>query len=220
MNQGETMPRRARFCPADYPVHLIQRGHNRQAIFTCDADLAAYAHWLAEGAKRFGVSVHGWVFMTNHVHLLTTPFHDQSLSRLMQFLGRLYVRYFNYTYTRSGALFEGRFKTSIVQEDRYLLTCLRYIELNPVRAGMVRDPGDYHWSSFQAHAFGVRARLWSPHVLYLDLGNNEEQRQRAWRKLISETLDIEVMAKVRHCAHTGLVLGTESFREQVRQLRN
>ena len=214
------MPRRARFCPAGLPVHLIQRGNNRHAIFTCDDDLAAFAHWLAEGSERFGVSVHGWVFMTNHVHLLATPSHDDSLSRLMQFLGRLYVRYFNYTYSRTGTLFEGRFKTCIVQEDRYLLTCLRYIELNPVRAGIVGDPGDYRWSSFRAHAFGVRVSLWSPHDLYLDLGSNEKQRQQAWRVLIKETLNIEVMAKVRHCTNTGLVLGTETFREQMHQLRN
>jgi len=214
------MPRRARFCPAGYPVHLIQRGNNRQAIFTCDADLAAYAHWLSQGAERFDVAVHGWVFMTNHVHLLATPGHADSLSRLMQFLGRLYVRHFNYTYTRSGSLFEGRFRTSIVQEDRYLLTCLRYIELNPVRAGVVRDPGDYRWSSIQAHAFGITARVWSPHDLYLALGSNWKQRQQAWRALIGESLDTAVMAKVRHCANTGLVLGTQTFREQVRQLRN
>ncbi|MGD8580885.1 MAG: transposase, partial [Lysobacterales bacterium] len=213
------MPRRTRFCPAGYPVHLIQRGNNRQAIFTCDADLAAYAHWLAEGAEQFGVSVHGWAFMSNHVHLLATPSHHESLSRLMQFLGRLYVRHFNHTYARSGTLFEGRFRTSVVQEDRYLLTCLRYIELNPVRAGMVREPGAYRWSSFRAHAFGIRARLWSPHDLYLQLGNNENQRQHAWRELINENLGIELMAKVRHCANTGLVLGTEKFRQQVHRLR-
>ncbi|MEJ8566537.1 transposase [Elongatibacter sediminis] len=214
------MPRRARFCPAGYPVHLIQRGNNRQAIFTCDADMAAYANWLTEGAGRFGVAVHGWVFMTNHVHLVATPGHDDSLSQLMQFLGRLYVRHFNYKYTRSGTLFEGRFKTSIVEEDHYLLTCLRYIELNPVRAGLVRHPGDYHWSSFGAHACGTKPRLWSPHGRYLTLGRNGKQRRQAWRALINETLDMRVMAKVRHCANTGLVLGTQTFREQVRQLRN
>jgi len=214
------MPRRARFCPAGLPVHLIQRGNNRHAIFTCDDDLAAFAHWLAQGSERFGVSVHGWVFMTNHVHLLATPSRDDSLSRLMQFLGRLYVRYFNYTYSRTGTLFEGRFKTCIVQQDRYLLTCLRYIELNPVRAGMVGDPGAYRWSSFRVHALGVRVGLWSPHDLYLDLGSNEKQRQQAWRVLIKETLDIEVMARVRHCTITGLALGTETFREQMHQLRN
>jgi putative transposase len=214
------MPRRARFCPAGFPVHLIQRGNNRQAIFTSDADLAAYAHWLADGAERFEVAIHGWAFMTNHVHLLVTPSHDGSLSRLMQFLGRLYVRHFNYTYTRTGTLFDGRFKSSLVQEDCYLLTCLRYIELNPVRAGMVSDPGDYRWSSYGAHAFGLEAQLWSPHHLYLGLGKNKRQRQQAWRELITKTLDIEVLAKVRHCANTGLVLGTESFRQQVRRLRN
>ncbi len=214
------MSRRARFCPAGLPVHLIQRGNNRQPIFNCDADLAAYANWLAEGAERFGVSVHGWVFMTNHVHLLATPAHDNSLSRLMQFLGRLYVRRFNYMYKRTGTLFEGRFKTCIVQDDRYLLTCLRYIELNPLRAGMVKDPGDYVWSSFRAHAFGVCPRLWAPHGLYKTLGKNEWQRQQAWRDLVSQTLDVEVLATIRHCVNTGVVLGTESFREKVQRLRN
>jgi len=218
--QEDLMPRQSRFCPAGFPVHIIQRGNNRQAIFTCDADLAAYAHWLAEGAERFGVSIHGWIFMANHVQLLTTPSHSSSLSRLMQFLGRLYVRHFNYIYTRSGTLFEGRFKTCVVQQDQYLLTCLRYIELNPVRAGMVTDPGDYRWSSYRAHAFGINPGLWSPHDLYLGLGRNGKQRQRAWRELIRETLDIEVLAKIRHCANTGLVLGTQRFREQVRKLRS
>ena len=214
------MPRRARFCPAGFPIHVIQRGNNRQAIFTSDADLAAYAHWLVEGAERFDVAVHGWMFMTNHVHLLATPSDHTSLSRLMQFLGRLYVRYFNYTYTRSGTLFEGRFKSCIVQENRYLLTCLRYLELNPVRAGLVKDPGDYRWSCYRSHAYGVRARLWSPHCLYLNLAKKEKQREHKWRALINETLDIEVLSKVRHCANTGLVLGTESFRDQVQRLRN
>ena len=110
------MPRRSRFCPAGYPVHAIQRGNNRQAIFTCDDDIAAYAHWLAKGVQRYAVAVHGWVFMTNHVHLLVTPSDEIGLSRLMQFLGRLYVRYFNYSYSRTGTLFEGRFsETETVQ---------------------------------------------------------------------------------------------------------
>ena len=214
------MPRQARFCPGGYPVHLIQRGNKRQAIFACDADLAAYANWLAVGAERFGISLHGWVFMTNHVHLLATPATNHSLSQLMQFLGRLYVRHFNYTYSRSGTLFEGRFKTCIVQESRYLLTCLRYIELNPIRAGMVKDPSEYRWSSYRAHAFGVDARLWSPHAHFLSLGECAQQRQDAWRQLVGEALDIEVLAKVRHCANTGLVLGTEAFRKQVCRLRS
>ena len=148
------------------------------------------------------------------------PAHDSSLSQLMQYLGRYYVRYFNYTYTRSGTLFEGRFRTSIVQEDHYFLTSLRYIELNPVRAGMVKNPGDYRWSSFRAHAFGVKAGLWTPHCRYLGLAQNDKLRQKAWRDLNEEVLDIEIIAKVRNCANTGLVLGNETFREQVNKLRN
>jgi putative transposase len=220
LQKGKAMPRQARFCPAGLAVHIIQRGNNRQAVFTCDDDLAAYAHWLAEGSRRYGVSVHGWVFMTNHIHLLATPAHEGSLSQLMQYLGRYYVRHFNYTYTRSGTLFEGRFKTSIVQEESYFLACLRYIELNPVRAGMVKDPGDYRWSCFRAHAFGVKAGLWTPHPRYLGLARSDTLRQKAWRDLNEEVLEIDIIAKVRHCANTGLVLGTEKFREQVNILRN
>jgi putative transposase len=200
-------------------VHIIQRGNNRQTIFTSDGDVAAYAHWLAQGAQRYDVAVHGWVFMTNHVHLVATPSDETGVSQLMQFLGRLYVRYFNYSYSRSGTLFEGRFKTCLVQEDRYLLTCLRYVELNPARSGIVNDPGDYRWSSYRAHAFGVKARLWSPHRLYLELARDSARRQRAWRRMVNEVLNCEALARIRHCANTGMVLGTESFRAQVRGLR-
>lgn len=142
------MPRPSRFCPAGIPVHAIQRGNNRQTLFTSDKDFAAYSHWLKESADRLNVQVHGWVFMTNHVHLLLTPGADDGISRLFQRLGSLYVRYFNFIYSRTGTLFEGRFKSSLVQSDRYLLTCLRYIELNPVRAvrtGPVGMRSSGHW---------------------------------------------------------------------------
>ena len=157
--RGGMVPRSRRFCPAGIPVHVIQRGNNRQTLFNSDKDIAAYANWLTEGAIKFDLHVHGCVFMTNHVHLLVTPMQSESVSLLMQFLGRLYVRYFNYSYARSGTLFEGRFRSSLVQEEEYFLACLRYIELNPVRAGMVNDPGDYRWSSYRAHGFGIRMRL-------------------------------------------------------------
>jgi putative transposase len=200
------------------PVHVIQRGNNRQALFTSDKDIVAYAHWLTEGAIKFNVRVHGWVFMTNHVHLLLTPSSENAISRLLQYLGRLYVRYFNFAYTRSGTLFEGRFKSSLVQQERYLLTCLRYIELNPVRAGMVTDPGDYQWSSYRMHAFGIAAKLWSPHEAYLALGGDKGTRQRTYRALVGEALDQDVIEKIRHCANAGLVLGTEKFRSQVAKM--
>ena len=214
------MPRLRRYCPVGMPVHVIQRGNNRQTLFTSDADIAAYAHWLGDGAARFDVEVHGWAFMTNHVHLLLKPRQDHAISRLMQSLGRRYVAFFNYSYGRTGTLFEGRFRSCLVQEDEYCLTCLRYIELNPVRAGMVRDPGDYRWSSYRAHAFGVPVKFWTPNQLYLSLGTIPRDRQRAWRKLVGELPDMDTIAKIRHCTNTGLVLGTEKFRDQVAALKS
>jgi putative transposase len=199
---------------------VLQRGNNRQALFTSDSDVAAFAHWLGEGAERFEVEVQGWVFMTNHVHLLLKPQKEHAISRLMQSLGRRYVAFFNFSYARSGTLFEGRFRSCLVQEEHYFLTCLRYIELNPVRAGMVRDPGDYKWSSYRAHALGVAVKFWTPNESYLALGSSPESRRKAWRGRVGEVLDIDTISRIRHCANTGLVLGTENFREQVAAIKN
>ena len=213
------MPRNPRFCPTEYPVHIVHRGNNRQACFTGDTDIAAYAHWLAEGAAKYQISIHAWVFMSNHVHLLLTPHIDNGVSRLMQYIGRLYVRQFNYQYARTGTLFDGRFKSSVVQSSRYLINCLQYIELNPIRAGMVKDPGDYKWSSYRSHAFGHKANMWTPHFVYTSLGSTDKQRQSGYRALVSESLSVEAITKIRHCINTGMVLGTETFREQVTSIR-
>jgi len=212
------VPRQPRYCPAGFPAHVIQRGNNRQVLFTGDRDFAAYAHWLEEGAEKYDVSIHGWVFMTNHVHLLLTPSHDDSLSPLFQYLGRLYVRYFNFSYSRTGTLFEGRFKSCLVQEDRYFLSCLRSVELNPVRAGMVTDPGDYRWSSYRVHALGVGVSMWRAHTTYINLAPTGPQRRERYRKLVADGLDQNVVTKIRHCAYSGLVLGTKTFRAQVARL--
>lgn len=220
MGQNEVMPRQPRFCPAGYPVHVIQRGVNRAVCFTSNEDMAAYAASLNEGAARYGVAIHAWVFMTNHVHLLVTPSSNDGVSRLMRHIGRHYVQPFNFKYARTGPLFEGRFKSTLVQESRYLLQCIRYIELNPVRAGMTKEPGDYAWSSYQSHAFGKRIQIWTPHIEYLALGDTEVDRAEHYRALVSQALSVEVVQKIRHCLNTGLVLGTERFREQVKTLRS
>ena len=168
--------------------------------------------------QSFGVSVHGWVFMTNHVHLLTTPATPNAISSSMQYLGRHYVRYFNYRYRRSGTLYEGRFKSSIVQTGNYLLACQRYIELNPVRAGMVDDPADYIWSSYRAHALGAKVNMWTPHPEYLAMGATSASRSLAYRKLVGEQLSSELICEIRNAANTGLVLGNDRFRTEVEQL--
>ena len=212
------MPRLKRACPAGFPVHIVQRGNNRQVCFAEDADMAAYANWLREAALLYGVAIHAWMFMTNHVHLLVTPERDTAISKTMQYLGRYYVRYFNFRYQRTGTLFEGRFKSSLVDTDRYLLACQRYIELNPVRAGIVKDPADYAWSSYHSHALGVAANMWTPHPIYLALGQNAAERSHFYRISISEYSDRELIDDIRQALSTGLAFGSERFRDEVERL--
>ena len=152
-----------RVSPEGIPQHVIQRGNNRQVCFASDDDFRAYASWLKDYAKKYQVAIHAWVFMTNHVHLLCTPHQVQGVSLMMQSLGRQYVRYFNASYKRTGTLWEGRYKSCLVQEDGYLLHLYRYIELNPVRADMVDDPANYPWSALFRFVVGSRfsARQWS-----------------------------------------------------------
>lgn len=212
------MARLRRYCPGGVPQHVIQRGNNRTACFAARDDLTTYAHYLDEAALAHGVAIHGWVFMTNHVHLLVTPQADDSLSKTIQSLGRRYVRYFNYKYRRTGSLFEGRFKSCIIEESRYLMACLRYIELNPVRAGMVNDPADYAWSSYQAHALGKHPTLWQPHPRYLGLGSSNSERQQRYRALVASGLSDDLVADLRQSINQGLALGSEKFRREIETL--
>lgn len=211
------MPRRPRLCPPGFPCHVIQRGINRRTCFTCESDRIAYAHWLEEAADKFEVAIHAWVFMDNHVHLLLTPEASGGISRLMQYIGRLYVRRFNDRYARSGGLFEGRFKSHLVDSDRYVLACMRYIEMNPVRAGITSDPGQFKWSSFTAHAKRLKPSMWTPHASYLALGKLAEARATAYRRLCSTPIASTELATIRHCINKGHILGSEAFRHQVEE---
>ena len=209
------MPRRPRLCPKDFTAHVIHRGINRQNIFSTTADLEFYTTCLAEAAEEFRVEVHCWAFMSNHVQLLVTPNTDTGVSRLVQAIGRRYVPRFNRSQQRTGGLFEGRFRSSLVEHDGYLLNCLRYIELNPVRAGIVRSPGDYEWSSYRCHAFGSSPSFWVPHSLYLDFGSSEERRQKAYREFVHSEVDSQVLDTIRTCVRTGRVIGSLQFQKLV-----
>lgn len=212
------MARLTRLCLPGIPQHIIQRGTNRQACFASEEDFSSYAHWLDESARKHGVSLHAWVFMTNHVHLLATPKSADGISRMMQTLGRLYVRYFNYTYRRTGTLWEGRFKSCLVDAEDYLLTCQRYIELNPVRAGMVSSPEAYAWSSFSANGQGKAVSMWSPHAVYLSLGRTKEERAKAYRRLFDGHLDSAIVGEIREASNKGMVLGSEKFKNEIESL--
>lgn len=209
------MARLRRYCPAGIPVHVIQRGNNREDCFRESQDKATYYHYLQNASSQYAASVHAWVFMSNHVHLLVTPKDCSSVSKLMQSLGRRYVRYFNKKYSRTGTLWEGRFKSCLVQSEKYFLVCQRYIELNPVRAGLAVDPVGFHWSSYKANALGVESELATPHDAFLSLGSSARDRQSAYRDLFKEAIQPVQLKMIREAVNKGLVLGSKTFKAQI-----
>jgi len=215
------MARLPRYVIPGQPQHIIQRGNNRQLIFAAEADYQFFRDALVEAANKHGLAIHAYVWMTNHVHLLATPKFDDSISKTFQSVGRRYVQYFNYTYKRSGTLWEGRYRATVVDSERYLLTLMRYIELNPVRAGMVAVPQDYPWSSYRRNALGEggpNADWLSSHAEYSSLGRDDADRQKAYQALFAMAIDQGDLAAIRDCTHKGWALGGERFRAEVEAL--
>ena len=212
------MSRLTRVAPVGVPQHIIQRGNNRQVCFASGEDMAAYVSWLKEYARKYQVAIHAWVLMTNHIHLLVTPHSEGAISQMMQAVGRQYVRYFNSSYQRSGTLWEGRYKSSLVETEGYLLEVYRYIELNPVRANMVISPADYSWSSYQCNALGKQSELLTPHERYLALGKNRSMRLTHYQALFNQPIETEILADIRRCVQSGLAIGNVHFKEQIEQL--
>jgi putative transposase len=200
---------------------VIQRGNNRQAVFFAEVDYQRYLSDLGEIATDTDCRIHAFVLMTNHVHLLVTPTVADGISKLMQGLGRRYVGYFNRTHQRTGTLWEGRHKASLVAEDHYLLACMRYIELNPVRAGMVKHPGDYRWSSYQHNAYGRFCGLRiTGHDVYQGQATDDRGRQHNYRELFTNGLDKALIHEIRQALNSCLVLGNDRFKDEIeRQLK-
>lgn len=208
------MPRRARLVLPNVPLHLIQRGNNRQTCFFSDSDYRIYLAWLAEHADASGCRVHAYVLMSNHVHLLISATELGSPGALMKALGQQYVQYVNRRYQRTGTLWEGRFRSCLIQEESYLLTCQRYIELNPVRAGIVQEPAQYAWSSFRSNAEGHVDPILSPHQLYSDMGRDEGERQRVYRALFDEVLAPERVNQLRKATNGNFAHGDQAFTQR------
>jgi putative transposase len=209
------MPRKPRLYMADVPCHVIQRGNNRQACFFDDQDYQFYLECLGDACRRYKVALHAYVLMTNHVHFLMTPLVDGSISRVMQSIGRKYVQYVNTEYRRSGTLWEGRHKASLVDAEPYLLKCYRYIEMNPVRAGMVAHPSEYRWSSYRANARGEASPLVQHHELYRSLGEGKAERCHVYRELFATDLDTKDVHAIRHAARFSAPLGSSRFTEEI-----
>ncbi len=209
------MARRPRIDLPGIPQHIVQRGNDRQPCFFTDADRHRYLQDLREIALREGCAVHAYVLMTNHVHLLMTPDEGGQVARVMQSLGRRYVRYVNDRYRRTGTLWEGRYKASLIDRDTYLLRCYRYIELNPVRARMCADPADYPWSSHAANALGHNDPLVHPHPTYQNLGSTREERCTTYSAIALETLCDEDIEAIRLHLQRQHALGSDRFRAAI-----
>jgi len=197
--------------------HIVQRGNNREPCFYTEQDYATYLTYLKDSAESSGVAIHAYVLMTNHVHILVTPMGDGDISRMMQSLGRKYVRYFNSAHQRTGTLWEGRFKSSVVETERYLLTVYRYIELNPVRAGMVVHASEYPWSSFQHNGVGRQIKLITPHNEYLKLDKNSEKRQQIYRSLFKDLMPELDLNEIRAALSKEWVLGDDRFKKKIEE---
>lgn len=205
------MARLPRLSVAGYPHHVLQRGNNRQTIFLNDADRRRMLDLLEENARQFGVAVHAYVLMDNHFHLLLTPQTVDGLPHMMQAVGRRYVRYFNDAHGRTGTLWEGRYKSTLIETERYLLACMAYIDLNPVRAGLVTQARDYPWSS-HGHYAGLRAdRMVTPHPLYWQLGNTPFAREAAYAHLVQEGLTAQQQQALTESTLRGWALGSPAF---------
>ena len=205
------MARLPRLTLPGYPHHVIQRGNNRQAIFIDRADHEFMLKLLGDNAQSFNIALHAYVLMDNHFHLLATPSTDDGMSLWMQAVGRRYVRYFNDRHGRTGTLWEGRYKSTLIQTDSYLLTCMAYIDLNPVRAGMVTEARDHVWSSY-GHYAGLRVdRLLTPHPLYWALGNTPFAREAAYAEMVRGGVSPSEQHRLTDATLHGWAVGDADF---------
>jgi len=213
------MPRRTRMYIPGLPYHIVQRGNNREACFAEIEDYRFYLQLWQELSIRYKAGVHAYCLMTNHIHFLTTPETDTSLSNVMKVVGSRYAQYFNKKYHRTGTLWEGRHKSCLIQSERYLLTCMRYIELNPVRASMVNKPEEYSWSSYAANGCGDESWL-VPHDGYLRIDLDSEQRCFRYRELFKDQVNKQDLHFIRKASYYCQPVGDDRFRESIEQKYN
>ncbi|MBB5203304.1 putative transposase [Inhella inkyongensis] len=211
------MARQARLVLAGQPHHVLQRGHNRQPVFMDDADRQAYLDALREATRLHGVLVHGYVLMPNHIHLLVTPHEADGLARAMQTLGRRYVAGFNRRHGRCGTLWEGRFRTTLIEAPLFYAAALQYIEQHPQRAGLVDTAADYAWSSAAHHLGQRRDPLIAEHAAHWALGNTPFERELRWRHALAEPLAPDLLSQLRRHVHGGWPLLSPARASQLAQ---
>ena len=205
------MARLPRFVIPGYPQHVIQRGNNRQQILLDESDYWFLWEKLQAATEKFSCDLHAYVLMPNHFHLILTPWHEDGIGKLMQYVGRYYVQHFNRRYDRTGTLWEGRYRATLLDPKDYLIGCSRYVELNPVRAGLVNAPADYGWSSHPCNAHGQEDKLVTPHPVWHKLGRSIKARQSAYRQLFEEPLDDALVGHIRDATNKAWLLGDAAF---------
>lgn len=206
------MARQPRLILPKQPHHILQRGNDRQRIFREPEDYQRFLGWLAESARFYRVAIHAYALLPTHLHLLATPETEEGLAAMMQKLGRFYVPWYNAKYDRAGSLFEGRFRTAVVDTDRHFLMCSRYIELDPVREGEVGEPAAYAWSSYRHHAGVQHDAVISDHPLFWGLGNTPFQREAAYIDLVDQGIGPDELAQIAGAVQKGQPLGAEAFK--------
>lgn len=209
------MPRRARLSVPGIPWHIVQRGNNRGRCFFTPEDYRHYLDVLLEHSLLHQCAIHAYVLMTNHVHLLLTPATETSAANCMKAVGQFYTQFINRKYNRTGTLWEGRFKSCLTRDERYVLTCYRYIELNPVRAGMVGHPREYRWSSYATNGEGKADPIVSKHEHYLGLGPTDEARRETYRQLLISTLDETTLTELRTATTGNYMFGTRAEQDEI-----
>lgn len=209
------MARMPRLFVPGLPLHVIQRGNDRATLFVDFEDFSRFRGLLAHAAPRYGIAIHAYVLMTNHVHVLATPRGMSSMPSAMHWIGCVFAQYLNAKYQRTGSRFEGRYRAAIVHDAAYLLTCMRYIELNPVRAGIVANPADYTWSSFRSNAHGEIDELIEPHPNFLGLGSAQRERNDAYHDLFRGAVSDQELQSIRTATQNGWAIGGDEFRRRI-----
>ncbi|HJV87853.1 MAG TPA: transposase [Noviherbaspirillum sp.] len=214
------MARLPRLVVPHQPHHVIQRGNDRQSIFRDAEDYSIFLRWLREAAKLFKVAVHAYVLMPDHLHLLVSPSDETGLGKMMQWVGRHYVPYFNTRYHRSGTLWQGRFRATVIESEAYFLACSCYIESNPMRAGLVQDAAEYSWSSFSHHAGVKPDPLLTDHPLFWALGNTPFDREMAYKELMNQGLAPREIEVIGQATLKGWPLGSDKFKAMLARQTN
>ncbi len=214
------MARKPRLFVPDVPYHIVQRGNNKTKIFLSEADYVFFLNVLKESKRKYPCFIYAYCLMDNHFHLLVKPEAKENVSLLMKLLGAKYVRYINKNYNRTGTLWEGRFKCLLIEEESYFLTCLHYIEMNPLRAGIVGLPSAYKWSSYRFRAFGEENDILDLDPWYKSLGHNAQMRQFNYRHLFENQILDQSLQRIREMTNKDGMMGSENFKQQIENILN